>query len=107
MAKLTLSQGEQLIIFRRRNNITQDEMANSYELDRNTYGRIERDVERNPRVDIKISDIENFEICFIFRRRSGLTQAECAAKIGISRVWLHEMETGQSNCKRLLTYWRI
>lgn len=50
-------------------------------------------------------EITPFEWCRIMRRRVGKSQREVAEDMGISRIHVHNMEAGETNCDQLLWYW--
>lgn len=109
MAKIDhnrLTEGEKLFIYRRRNNLTQEEMASRYGITRNVYGRIERDEEKEVSVKIpKIEHLELIEKCVLYRKQKELTQEECAESMGITRFWFNQMETGKVPIKDLVDFW--
>lgn len=43
---------------------------------------------------------------WLLRRRAGLTQAEVASDLGVSRLWVCRMERGGAPADRLREYWR-
>lgn len=111
MAKIDLKEltvGESLLIARRRSGESQEKAAMAHGLTRNYYGRVERDCPETPH-DIsppELGELTDSEACLIARRRSGMNQDECAEAIGITRVWLHQMETGKVPCSDLVEFWR-
>lgn len=46
------------------------------------------------------------EVCFILRRRAGLTQREVAAQLGRSTRWVTMMEIGEAPIRELWEFWR-
>lgn len=103
---LELSQGEKFLIYRKREGISQAEMARRFHMKRRRYsefeasGMIDRKVE-----DICVEPLKPHEKCLIWRRRSGWTQEAIAELMGITRYWLMLMETGQVPCDNLEAFW--
>lgn len=103
-----LTMGESLLIARRRSGESQEKAAMAHGLTRNYYGRVERDCLETPH-DIsspELGELTDSEACVIARRRSGMNQDECAKIIGITRAWLHQMETDKVPCSNLVEFWR-
>ena len=109
MATLTierLTAGETLLLARRRSGESQEKCADGYGLTRNSYGKFERDEETHTNIKIpELNELTDAEKCLILRRRSGLTQDECAEKIGITRFWFNRMEVGKADASSLVAYW--
>lgn len=103
--RLTL--GEKLLISRRRENLTQEEMATIYGVTRNIYGEMERDQRKVP--DYKGGEIEplrDHEKLLLARRRAEMKQDEVAKEIGVSRYWLNQMEMGKFPlAEKFVTFW--
>lgn len=102
-----MSVGERLLIARRRSGESQETVARRFGLTRNSYGRVERDDE-----DLcagislpELGELTQDEVCLILRRRAGLTQEECAEKIGVTRFWFNQMETGKVSVTDLVKFW--
>jgi DNA-binding XRE family transcriptional regulator len=102
-----MSVGERLLIARRRSNESQETAARRFGMTRNTYGRLERDDE-DLHSDISLPELGELmqeEICILLRRRAGLTQEECADKIGFTRFWFNQMEMGKVSSSDLVKFW--
>jgi DNA-binding XRE family transcriptional regulator len=102
-----MTAGERLFIARRRSNESQEITARRFGMTRNTYGRLERDDENiscNTSLP-KLGELTKEEICILLRRRSGLTQEECADKIGVTRFWFNQMEMGKVSSSELVKFW--
>jgi DNA-binding XRE family transcriptional regulator len=99
--------GERLLIARRRSNESQETVARQLGLTRNVYGRLERDDEDlHSGISLpELGELSQEEICVLLRRRAGLTQEECADKIGVTRFWFNQMETGKVSCADLVKFW--
>lgn len=102
----SLTLGEHLLIWRRREGLTQKQASLLLGIGRNTYQEIERqDTKCRLAVMPHISTLYSHEICFILRRRSGWTIPQCAEQVGVSRYWYNLMEQGKASPDRLITYW--
>lgn len=101
-----LTLGEQLLIARRRSGESQETVARRLGMTRNVYGRVERDDEDVSGIPVpELGELTQDEICLILRRRSGLTQEECAEKMGCTRFWFNQMETGKVSSAELVKFW--
>ena len=101
-----LSVGEHLLIWRRREGLTQDEAGNRLGISRNHYGEMEREEGRKHTRELPyIGELYSHEKCFIMRRRSGWTIPMCADQAGVSRYWYNLMELGKASPERLVEYW--
>lgn len=101
-----LTAGETLLLARRRSGESQEKCADRYGLTRNAYGKFERDDETYTNIKIpELNELTDAEKCLILRRRSGLTQDECAEEIGITRFWFNRMEVGKVDASSLVAYW--
>lgn len=102
-----LKQGECLLIHRLRLEMTQSDFGGLMGMNRNRYGRIERDQD-DYNSDICEEDIlplAAHEKCLLYRRRLGLTQQECADELGVTRYWFNQMEIGKEPVDTLVDYW--
>lgn len=99
--------GERLLIARRRSNESQETVARRLGMTRNTYGRLERDDEDlHSGISLpELGELTQEEICILLRRRAGLTQEECADKIGVTRFWFNQMEMGKVSSSDLVKFW--
>jgi transcriptional regulator with XRE-family HTH domain len=100
-----LTKGERLVLDRRRREERQAASAARLGVSLSRYSLWERDkmTERAPLV--KIGHLTPAERCLLRRRREGWTQEEVAAKVGVCRWWLNQMEQGKVDCTELLKYW--
>lgn len=106
MANITLSKGESLLIWRRRQGLNQIEAAAEYKVHPDHY----RDWEMDKREDVQrrqLGQLRPHEICFVLRRRAGKTQREVAAALGCSRLWLIHIENGSAPVERLCDFWGV
>lgn len=98
-----LSNGETLLIDRRRRGLNQADAAASHGIGRAVYSRWELDLSRGPRV--RLGRLRPHERCLLYRRRAGTTQGEVAEALEVSRYWINQMEVGRASCDPLLWYW--
>ena len=102
-----LTEGETLLIQRRRAGLSQKVMGDKFDINRHIYGKRERDQETANMVEsiLGIEDLCTQERCVIYRKRAGLTQREVASLLGLSRYWLNQKEIGRVDCSDLLKFW--
>lgn len=107
-----LSPGEKLLTLRRRMKLTQAQMANKYGVTLVAYRDMELDADyirgnrEVPSVNLG-GRLAAHEVAVILRFRSGMSQAEMAIDIGLSKHWLRKMEINAVPNDRLLEYWGI
>lgn len=109
LTKLTADQltyGERWFIARRRRGLTQDAMAALHDMSVRVYNDVERGRMIPVGSDPTVNSLTDVEQCVLLRRRTPrMTQARLARRVGVSRYWLHAMETGKANPARLVEYW--
>lgn len=104
VGQLTLQ--ECMILYRRRLEISQEQMACLFGVHREKYGMFERGQISQLKADRPaLGSLQDHEKCFIFRRRSGWTQESCAELMGITRYWFNLMELGKAPVDLLLKFW--
>ncbi len=64
---------------------------------------MERDAVKGPRVGV--GRLKVYEICLLYRRRSGYTQTQVARKLKRCRWWINQMERGEAPCHELIDFW--
>jgi DNA-binding XRE family transcriptional regulator len=97
---------EKLRIWRRRMQINRKQAARTFKVGTWTYGRMERG-------EVPIPDLPwhgprvltPAERCQAYRLRAGVTQEHVAAELGVSKVWVVQMENGGQKPDKLLDYW--
>lgn len=103
MVKLT--RGECLEIDRRRGGLTQEGAARIMGVGLSTYRKWESD-KQLARVRVNIGRLKPHELCYIHRRRSGLTLAEVAELSGRSKRTLWTTEQGLTDqVGWLISFW--
>lgn len=98
-----LSNSERLLIDRRRRGEIQGQAARRLGTTHFMYGKWERGRVEGPRV--KIPALRVHELCLLYRRRVGCTQAHVARTLRCCRWWINQMERGEVSCDELLWYW--
>lgn len=101
-----LTDGEKLIIDRRRLGETQGDAAQRLGMPESSYCCAE--LNQPCAWDVPtpaLGKLEQHEMCLIRRMRSGYSQAAIAKRVGVSRYWLCQMERGIEPCERLVGYW--
>lgn len=104
---MSLTTGERFLIDRKRKNMGQEEYSKKFlDMTRNQYGRVERGMDENSDIGIsQLSPLSDIEICFIKRKRSGKSQAQCAAEMKVTRFWYNQMESNRVDSKALIDFW--
>lgn len=101
-----LTNDETLIVFRRREGMTQKEAAKHFGVSLDMYSRWERGIDpRTPRQ--KVPDLKDHEVCFLYRRRSNMTQKAAAKQMGCCRRWYNLMERGLAPVGDLIDNWEV
>lgn len=100
-----LTRGERLLISRRRRGESQAQAAKRFSMSLYAYRRIETG-DAETRIELPIGRLEPFEVCFLRRRRTGEALHELASRMGLSRWWLCQMERGEVDAARLVTFWQ-
>lgn len=97
---------EKLLIWRKRLKLTQGQAGTRFGCSAWQYGQMERgEVPALPYVWRGPFELKGHEFCILSRLRSGKTQEEVGRELGVSRIWICTMETGQFNADRLIKYW--
>lgn len=99
-----LSRGERLEIVRRRKRHTQTEAAAEHGTTTYVYRRWERDLHRAAPLVI-VGPLADFELCYVRRRRSGLTLRALGDLMGLSHKWIHRAERGEVRDVTALVLW--
>lgn len=99
-----LTEGEILLVWRKRHALNQHEAARQYGVSVGSYAKMERDIVSFTPRKSPLLLLDDHERCMILRRRLGKTQKEVARDMGLSRLWVHKMETGQADCAQLLAH---
>jgi len=99
-----LTRGEKLQANRRRSGATQREEADARGVPYVMYRRWESDEGDPP--NESLGDLKDHEVCYVLRRRAGLSLSQVAAQVGCSRWWACQMETGRASSDKLIQYWK-
>ena len=98
-----MTNGEKLLILRRRVGETQSQAAKRLKATLYTYRRWENDTEKSPNKNVgRLSD---FEQCYVMRRRKEWSLEQMVKKVGVCRWWLCQMEKGEAPVERLVEFW--
>ena len=102
MIKLTKS--EKLYLNRKRNNLTQAQMAHKCGVGLTKYSAMELGlIEVEFKVyDLKPTKVEEF---VLLRRRKGKTQTDLASELGYTKAWINKIEKGLAKTDLLERYW--
>lgn len=102
-----LTQGERLVIDRRRRNMTQRQAAKRHGMTLYRYRRCEMDESEAMPPIPAIGRLKLYEELRVLRVREGATVHNVAEDMGISRWWVTQMEAGKAPCDRLAEYWGV
>lgn len=105
--KIIPTKGESLVIWRRRQKLTQPQAALCLEVSYDLYRRWEADKPTRDQVWMNNGSLQTHEVCYLLRRRQNKTQREIAAVIGLTRLWVIKMEGGEAPIERLQEYWGV
>ena len=100
-----LTRGERLLDKRRRDAASQVEAAANFGVSLYNYRQWETDTLKAPH-KLGLGTLEPFEACFITRRRTGSSASAIAKRVGVSRWWFCQMERGDVDATRLVSFWR-
>lgn len=103
-----LSLGEMVRLYRRRMGFSRAQLGAELKETKYWVGDVERGTREMPRERITWHGDRNLtgaERCWVMRTRCGRSQAEVAADLGVSRLWVNKMERGLVNADTLIWYW--
>ena len=100
-----VSINEKLLIWRRREGLSQRTAGALFGFARKKYGSIERDNDHKRVTCPHVGELYSYELCLILRKRSGWTISACAEQAGVSRYWYNLMELGKASPETLVQYW--
>lgn len=102
-----LTVGERLRVARRREGLTQAQMAEDLGIPFNTYRRIEDDTETGWTLpSMPLGKLQEHEIYAVLRRRERMTLDDLADRVGLSKWWLCQIERGKVPAsEQLVDYW--
>jgi DNA-binding XRE family transcriptional regulator len=97
---------EKLFLMRRRQGLSQLDMAKALGISPFAYGMLERGEVAVAQHSVSLSGpLSDAERCVLMRRRAGFTQKRVAKELGCSRAWVNKMERGEAKIDELLWYW--
>lgn len=102
----SLTDGERLTIWRRRENLSQTDAAKRLKVTPAVYGRMERDLEKATHKP-SLGALQLHERCFIIRRRNDYAQLQVAKAIGVCRWMVVQMERGTADPSALANWWGL
>lgn len=100
-----LTPAERLLLYRRRNHLTQDQAAEDWAVNPWTYRMWEGGHRTDDIPSPGLGALRDHEVCLIRRRRAGWTRDAVASMVGISNSWLTQMERGRIPCQPLVEFW--
>lgn len=100
-----LTEGEKLLLDRRRRGRSQRQRAAELGVTLYQYRAWEGDRER-PESIPRLGSLSVAEVCVVARRRAAIGVVELANELGVSREWLRQMEAGNVDPARLASYWQ-
>lgn len=104
---ITPSKGESLYLARRRKKQSQVAAAKARGVSEDTLREWERDRKVEAQPWAPLGKLSVAEVCVVLRRRAGKTQRQIAAEMGITRLWVIQMENGVAPVERLRSFWGI
>ncbi len=106
--ELKLTPGEELLIWRKRQDWNQIKAAKHYKVSVFTYKLAEYDkTDKFEYAPIHIYPLEPHEKCLIYRKRSGIKQKDLTLQVGCGVYWLRLQEKGKVSADRLLNWWEM
>jgi hypothetical protein len=104
--EIVLTDGERLLLWRRRMDWNQTQAAQHYGTSNFFYCLAENDRPKNGFEYRPVNiTLRPHEKCLIYRKRAKKLQSEIAAELGLCRTWLQWMEMGKVPCTKLLEWW--
>lgn len=101
-----LTNGERLVIDRRRRDENQREAAARHDVPPSVYQGWELDAEgRRCPTAVPIGRLAPNERCFLYRRQAKRTRQWMADQLQMSKRWITLMERGEQDCSRLAAFW--
>jgi len=103
--QLNLTNGERLLLDRRRRGENQEQAAKRLKTTRSWVWMAESG--RTECKKINLGKVKLYELVYIARRRAKLTQQELGEKLGFSREWIKQMELGKIPADPLVNCWGL
>lgn len=102
---MKLTPRENLLIWRRRQGLTQLQAARRLRMPHKLFHRIETGKRpAREKIEVRVGKLQPNEICLVERRRRQLKQKELARALGITPSWLMKMEQGHVDCTPALRH---
>jgi transcriptional regulator with XRE-family HTH domain len=107
MDLVKLNKGEALLVKRLRGGMTQVEMSKLLDVSCDTYRAWERGTLEHGVPRVQLGRVAVHEACRILRRRAKKSQRTIAEQIGVSRLWVTQMERGLVPIRHLADFWGL
>ena len=105
LPKVYPSRGETRYFARRREGMTQQEVAEANQMPVKAYRLLEKDKGGTPREERLAGGLRRNERLTLFRKRANLSQQAVADALGVTKVWVGRMEAGDVDNTPLENYW--
>lgn len=103
--RLRLTDGERFMLHRRAKGMTQAAAADLRGVSRDTLRAWEDDYGRVPKVaGVSVATLPFRELCYVWRRRLGITLEELAGKLDRCTSWVHQAEQGRAGAFEITAY---
>lgn len=106
-ALITPTRGESLLLWRRRADLGQVAAAKLFEVSHDIYWQWETDRRTEGQPRKHLGQLKMHEVCFLLRRRAKVSQRKLAELMGITRLWVIQMEAGTAPVERLRNHWKV
>lgn len=101
-----LTRGERLRIYRRRNEITQEDAAIGYNVPAKHVAEWEAGIRDDPPMVPALERLTHGEACYVARWRTGWTVKKVAKQLKVSRITLLKMEADRTGSTGdLVAFW--
>ena len=104
-----MTKGQKLLLERRRQELTQANMALVYGVPHGVYGRWERDLPTpgHKAPNIRLVALQKHEQCLVARLQRGWTQQQLSEASGYCKHWISLMERGVVHPTPLVQFWGL
>jgi len=104
--KMIINNSEKLFLERRRDGLSQAEVADKLGVSQTTYAKREKFPFRTSDTENEYMKVKVNEACVVLRRRESMKQIDIAKRLGVCRYTVNKMEKGQVDCARLAQLWQ-